>query len=178
MSGVHEGRILQDVAFRLFSWVVDAGRSKVVWTQYRGAWGLVDNGCHKWSCKKAPSKTCLLKKEQRLSDWIDSFRKDTECVFGILNGRFRVLKTGIRVDGPESADKIWLTCCALHNCLLEADGLNDWEGEIGLNDMSYASFALQRLCQTGFQFFGSREHENAAASAKKKPPRSLVSQAG
>jgi hypothetical protein len=84
---------------------------------------------------------------------------------------FRVWKTGIHVDGLESADKIWLTCCALHNCLLEADGLDDWDGEIGLNDfsdLSYAPFALQRLSQTDFQLFGSREHENAAASAKQK----------
>lgn len=171
MSGVHEGKILQDVTFRLFSWAGDVGRSNIEWTEYSGAWGLVDNGYHKWSCTQAPSKICLLKKEQRLSDWIESFRKDAECVFGILKGRFRVLKTGIRVDGPKSADKIWLTCCALHNCLLEADGLDDWEGEIGLNDisdMSYAPFALQRLSQTDFELFGSREHENAAASAKRK----------
>jgi hypothetical protein len=61
------------------------------------------------------------------------------------------LKTGIRVDGPESADKIWLTRCALHDCLLEAEGLDDWEEEIGLNDlsdMSIAPLVLQRLSQT------------------------------
>jgi Plant transposon protein len=43
-----------------------------------------------------------MKTEERLSEWIESFRKDAECVFGILKGRFRVLKTGIRLDGPQS----------------------------------------------------------------------------
>jgi hypothetical protein len=92
------------------------------------------------------------------------FRKDADCDFVILKGRFGVLKTGIRVDGPESADKIWLICCALHNCVLEADGLDDWDGEIGLNDfsdLSYAPFVLQR--EPISQFFGSRENENAAS---------------
>jgi hypothetical protein len=40
----------------------------------------------------------------------------------------------------EATGKIWLTCCALHNLVLEADGLNeqwnngvpsDWEGDLG-----------------------------------------------
>ena len=67
-------------------------------------------------------------------------RKDVKCVFGILKGHFHVLKTGIRVHEIRSADRIWLTCCALHNFLLHADGLNkrwmhgvatDCEGEHG-----------------------------------------------
>jgi hypothetical protein len=67
-------------------------------------------------------------------------RKDVECTFGILKGRFRILKTGIRLQKIEAVDKIWLTCCALHNLLLESDGLDenwesgvpsDWAGELG-----------------------------------------------
>ena len=70
-------------------------------------------------------------------------RKDVECTFGILKGRFRILKTGIRLHGTDAADKIWMTCCALHNWLLEVDGLSEgwesgtrseWEGELGDND--------------------------------------------
>jgi DDE superfamily endonuclease len=105
----------------------------------------------------------VLRADQRLSEWIESFRKDAECTFGILKGRFRVLKTGIRLDGPEAADRVWLTCCALHNFLLEEDGLDDWNGDLGLNndiaDMRYAPFALQRLSQEEFSTFGSRQHE-------------------
>jgi hypothetical protein len=128
MCGVHEGRILQDVSFKLFSWEGEPGKSKLESTKYSGACGLGDNGYHKWSCTQAPTKQCMLKVEERLSEWIESFRKDAECVFGILKGRFRVLKTGIRLDGPKAADSIWLTCCALHNWLLESDGLDDWLG--------------------------------------------------
>jgi hypothetical protein len=86
-------------------------------------------------------------------------RKDVECTFGIMKGRFRVLKTGVRLHGIEATDKIWLTCCALHNFLLEEDGLDeqwkngvpsDWEGDLGLHSSADVSdhapaFALQRL---------------------------------
>ena len=55
-------------------------------------------------------------------------RKDVECTFGIMKGRFRILKTGIPLHGIEATDKIWHTCCALHNFLLEEDGLDvDWD---------------------------------------------------
>ena len=55
----------------------------------------------------------------------------------------------------ESVDMIWATCCALHNMLLEVDGLDEpwdgvriptseWDGEIG--DMEYddVPFAMRR----------------------------------
>jgi hypothetical protein len=80
--------------------------------------------------------------EIRWSKWLESMRKDVECTFGILKGRWRILKSGIRLQGVDAVDKVWLTCCALHNWLLEIDGLNaewseisisgsDWEGELG-----------------------------------------------
>ena len=37
-------------------------------------------------------------------------------------------ETGIRLKGVDVADKIWKTCCALHNWLLETDVLDKcWE---------------------------------------------------
>jgi hypothetical protein len=71
-------------------------------------------------------------REIRWSEWMESIRKDVECTFGILKCRWRVLKTGIRLHGFISADKVWLTCCALHNWLLHVDG---WDEE-WLNGMS------------------------------------------
>ena len=55
-------------------------------------------------------------------------------------GRWRILKTGIRLHGLSVVDDIWFTCCALHNMLLHLDGLDaKWnkgvksmfEGELG-----------------------------------------------
>ena len=63
MSGIRRGKILQDVTFSLSAWSSGIG-SSVVETKYRGAWGLVDNGYHKWSCTQAPAKHNLLLKEE------------------------------------------------------------------------------------------------------------------
>jgi len=81
--------------------------------------------------------------EIRWSEWLESMRKDVECTFGILKGRWRILKSGVCLHGVREADKIWETCCALHNWLLEHDGLDkhwtegvalDYEGDMGLRD--------------------------------------------
>jgi len=56
--------------------------------------------------------------------------KDVECAFGILKGRWHVLKASIHLFKLKDADRIWKTCCALHNVLLEVDGLDDkWEAD-------------------------------------------------
>ena len=103
----------------------------------------MDNGYHNWSTTVPPFKATTSRKEIRFSEWLESMRKDVECTFGILKGRWRILKTGIRVHGLNEADQIWKTCCALHNWLLEVDGLDDkwmdgipsdWEEEAGLHD--------------------------------------------
>ena len=179
LMDVREGRILQDVYFTLFSWREAVG-GPIKSTKYRGAWGLCDNGYHRWSCTQAPRKNDILLTEKRLSQWIESFRKDVECVFGILKGRFRILKTGVRLEGALAADNIWLTCCALHNLLLEVDGLDqrweegvpsDWEGALGDNEADemaqHAPMAIQRLSNP--ERFGSRQHENESEA-----PRPLV----
>ena len=88
------------------------------------------------------------------------------------------MKTGIRVHGIASADNIWFTCCALHNMLLDVDGLNTrWkkgvksssQGELGWhtsNDIeNYAPLIFRRvngpvnprqldLCPVGGNDFG------------------------
>jgi hypothetical protein len=105
---------------------------------------IVDNGYLRWSTTVPPFKVTNNIDEIRWSKWVESMRKDVECTFGILKGRFRILKTGIRLDGINSVDDVWMTCCALHNWLLDIDGLtgewrngipvSDWEGELGEHD--------------------------------------------
>ena len=54
-----------------------------------------------------------------------------------------ILKSGVRLHGVDTVDSVWFTCCALHNWLLEVDGLteewvggvckvgSEWEGDLG-----------------------------------------------
>ena len=55
-------------------------------------------------------------------------RKDIECTFGILKGRFRILKNAIRLKYEDDIEALFRTCAVLHKILLQFDGfLNpDW----------------------------------------------------
>ena len=85
-------------------------------------------------------------------------RKDVECFFGILKGRFRILLYGFRFRKIGLCDDLFLTCCALHNLLLHKDGLDkDWENGIESywtreyndntveNEIVHTPFAIQKL---------------------------------
>ena len=130
VKSIYNGKILQDVKFSLFE---HNANGEIVQRHYTGAWLIVDNGYLEWSTTVPPFKNALTYKELRWSKWIESMRKDVECVFGILKGRFRVLKTGVRLHGLKATDRLWLTCCALHNFLLLSDGLNgEWRNGRGV----------------------------------------------
>ena len=140
VMGLKKGAILNDFTFELYDYDLDG---KIIKIKYRGPWLLVDNGYHNWSITVPPFKATTSRREICFSEWLESMRKDVECTFGILKGRWRILKTGIRIHGLTEADRIWKTCCALHNWLLEIDGLDDkwdegvpssWEGEAGEHD--------------------------------------------
>ena len=90
----------------------------------KGAYVIVDNGYLRWPTTIPPMKHTCNRSELRFSQWLESLRKDVECTFGILKGRWRILKTGIRCHNTEVSDNVWMTCCALHNILLDVDGLS------------------------------------------------------
>jgi hypothetical protein len=151
MIGIKRGEIFDDNIFELLE-IVDG---KVVSVKYRGAWIVVDNGYHSWSTTVPPFTKSCVRTEIRWSEWVESMRKDVECTFGILKGRWRILKTGIRMKEVGDVDKIWKTCCALHNMLLEIDGLdkawtgittdNAYDGAFGEIDINDVPNALRRI---------------------------------
>ena len=126
------------------------GRKKIV----RGLYLLSDNGYNKWRCLQCPIKWPSTIKEARYSKWLESMRKDVECTFGILKGRFRILKTGFRVHSPKTIENVMHCCCIFHNMLLKHDGLDErWEngvvdpyGDIeGQHDLSEMNAVFRRL---------------------------------
>ena len=130
--------ILEDVTFELLGYDQNG---KVVVIKYKGVYVIVDNGYLDWSCTVPPFCVTNDMDEIRWSRWVESMRKDVECTFGILKGRWQILKVGICLNGIDTVDKVWFTCCALHNWLLDIDGLSkpwdggvcmsDWEGTLG-----------------------------------------------
>ena len=54
-----------------------------------------------------------------------------ECTFGILKGRWRILKTGVRLQSKKRIDSVFYTCCVLHNMLMEYDNIHkEWTAGI------------------------------------------------
>jgi hypothetical protein len=132
------GSNLQDNAFELLA----RGRGgEVIMVTYKGVYVIVDNGYLNWSYTVPPFTVTSNVDEIRWSKWLESMRKDVECMFGIVKGRWRILKAGVRINGVDGVDDVWLTCCALHYWLLDINGLNgvwehgvpmsDWEGPMG-----------------------------------------------
>ena len=84
--------------------------------------------------------------EIRFSQWLESLRKDVECTFGILKRRWRILKSGIRSHGLLNYDRTWQTCCALHNMLLDVDGLDgEWDDGVGSTSQGPVPFSIEKL---------------------------------
>ena len=156
LCSIQRGEALKNCVFTLYEY---NSNGNIVEHQYQGAWLISDNGYLRWSTIIPPFKTTTTYSQTRWSEWLESMRKDVECVFGIMKGRFRMLKSGMRLQSIDAVDSVWLTCCALHNWLLEVDGYDekwnnglksDWLTELGnfeFNDVVRAApnFALARL---------------------------------
>ena len=140
VTGIRNGSILENVNFELLAYN-KAGRIKKL--QFSGAYLIVDNGYLDWSCTVPPLGVSKNIDKIRWLKWLKSIRKDVECTLGILKRRLRIIKSGVQLHGVDAVDSGWFTCCALHNWLLELDGLNDewvggvwknvseWEGDLG-----------------------------------------------
>jgi hypothetical protein len=104
MTDLKDGIIMDDILFDLYKSTaaavneIDIPIPNIVTTRrYQGLWLLVNNGCFAWPTTVPPIKTTSSRTELRSSSWLESMRKDVECTFGILKGRWRILKTGIRL---------------------------------------------------------------------------------
>ena len=167
ISNINQGIIPNDYEFMLYE---HDDNGNIVEVCYYGVWFMVDNGYLSWSCTVPPYKDATTYKEIRFSEWLESMRKDVECTFGILKGRFVILRYGVRFQSIVKCDKLWLTCLALHNMLIDIDGLDknwdtgvpsDWEiiskTYNKKDDRIQTPFAIQRLKRKFYEIVNSEE---------------------
>jgi hypothetical protein len=86
-----------------------------------GAYLICDNGYLQWRtliCPYMRSETNG-EYEKSFSANLESVRKDVECVFGILKGRFSYLDHGLKYRQILICEKLFVTCCVLHNMMLD-----------------------------------------------------------
>ena len=144
ICGVRAGQIHNDFIFHLYE-TNDEG--EIVEVAYQGVWFIVDNGYLSWSCTVPPSGNGTTYEIIRFSERLESIRKDVECTFGIMKGRFAILRYGLRFQSIARCDQMFLTCCALHNILLDHDGLHNNWNDCDDNDNIEIPFAMSRLSQ-------------------------------
>ncbi len=90
----------------------------------RGLYVICDNGYLSWPtliCPFTQARQGTL--EGYFSSNIEGVCKDVECTFGIRKKRWRVLSHGFTYQDIKICEKIFVTCCCLHNFLLD---LMDW----------------------------------------------------
>jgi hypothetical protein len=124
VTDIHDGVRYKDVKYKMRT---------IEGEEYEetGAWLLVDGGYHKWRCLQCPLKHSAIPRESLWSEWAETVRKDVECAFGVLKGRFRCLKLPIYYHNKETIDNMFYCCCILHNILLHFDGLDvRWEQNV------------------------------------------------
>ena len=76
-----------------------------------GCYVIVDNGYLRWSTTVPPHKNSTNRAELRFSQWLEPLRKDVECTFGILKGRWRILKSGIRLHNRSGRQYLVYVLC-------------------------------------------------------------------
>ena len=101
--------------------------SETVSVKEKGVYCIVDGGYHRWASTMSASRLLV---EENFVLWrkrMESVRKDIEDIFGVLKGRFRVLKLPILLHKKEQIDNMVFTCIGLHNMLHVWDKRDEWE---------------------------------------------------
>ena len=105
----------------------------------RGGWIMCDGGYHRWRVLQCPRPHDSRRHMRLFSRALESVRKDVECTFGILKGRFRILKLPFECQHEVHIDNVMYTCASLHNRIQRWQGMADvwiddmdWTGVDGL----------------------------------------------
>jgi hypothetical protein len=115
---IHVKKIQTDRLFTDTCWQFYAADGSICHEQ--GLYVVCDNGYLSWPtliCPFTQAREGTL--EGYFSSNIEGVRKDVECTFGILKKRWRVLSHGFTHRDINICEKIFVTCCCLHNFLLD-----------------------------------------------------------
>jgi hypothetical protein len=103
-----------------------------------GGWLMSDGGYHRWRCLQCPRPHDSRPHVRTWSKALESVRKDVECTFGVMKGRFRILKLPFEFQSAQHIDYVFYTCAYLHNRILRYQSFGevwqddvDWVGQAG-----------------------------------------------
>jgi hypothetical protein len=143
--------------------------SRVEWNYYAhdeqirsstGVYVICDNGYISWPTTICPFMGDRLngRLEDYFSSNLESVRKDVECVFGILKGRWASLDKGFKYREVKTCGEIFITCAVLHNMML---------GEMVREDKPPRLHRGVRLPNDGMWLEGPSEEESYSEDRNK-----------
>lgn len=152
--GFHRDGCYSNISYVL----IDKAGNPVTW---QGLYLICDGGYHKWRCLQAPVQgDPVLPRPVRYNQRLLSLRKDVECCFGRLKGRFRILKTPMQFRDytRRKIDNVFFTCCILHNLLMA------WKesGELDPSAEDGVEFDEATARENGMEYAGSFNLDEAA----------------
>ena len=89
--------------------------------RYKGCYVLCDGGYGDW--RNLVSAFSCVEPFSHRANWshrVGSVRKDSECTFGVLKARFRVLTSRIYRCNATDVENMFKVCCCLHNMIMRA----------------------------------------------------------
>jgi hypothetical protein len=124
LNALRKREIYENVTYEIID---DIGETKTV----TGVYVICDGGYMKDSFLIDPYAFRSSRSVIYWSEWLESLRKDVECLFGILKSRFRILRNPVSFHTIEDLQNIMFCCCILHNLVLSADGIDTaWEDDV------------------------------------------------
>ncbi|XP_071700281.1 uncharacterized protein [Rutidosis leptorrhynchoides] len=99
--------------------------------QYPFGYYLADGIYPDWTTLIKGYTTPIEEPRKKFTKFQASARKDVERTFGVLQGRFVILKTPARVMSVNKMRRIMYSCIVMHNMIQEDNGfaLSTWEQE-------------------------------------------------
>jgi hypothetical protein len=144
-------------------------------TTFVGGYCISDAGLPKSALYLDPTNYDWTWVQTIFVEWLESVRKDIECVFGHLKQRFRRLQNANQSHDLMDVEYCFKTCCALHNMLLRYNGhgkINNWENydPDGLEEENYEANREEYILASSI----SNPHNVAFEEVSPTVPRRLV----
>ena len=101
--------------------------------RFKGCYVLCDGGYGDW--RNLVSAFSCVEPFSPRANWshrVGSVRKDSECTFGVLKARFRVLTSRMYRRKAADVENLFKVCCCLHNMIMRARDVRPGTGNVNL----------------------------------------------
>ncbi|KAL6643200.1 hypothetical protein ACP70R_021381 [Stipagrostis hirtigluma subsp. patula] len=137
--------------------------------QYDTGYYLADGIYPEWAAFVKSISSPQLEKHKLYARTQEGARKDVERSFGVLQGRFNIVRRPARLWSTRTIKRIMQACVILHNMIVEDEGVEMAEQPLDLNDMPGTSIVLPPEVNKGSNSnpcFNDIRRRNAAVRAR------------